>query len=226
MRELGNIIFGHGAGGYEVPRYKWSSIFSALWSALYGEDCWCVEHFDNEVFTVRPYDWDAECTCGFTDEVEGWWKRHPHAEDCWTNEYSKIGKRHREELMVWAKDTGWQGDDNRGIARHPGYRNKTDEQFAETLRLAHERGFPEPDNCGIAVWCSCGADQAAEDHFGDRTHKEDCRMVLPNFLHKPTGYRIEWYKYPFRDSYANQKLEPAQVRAIVGSCLDSIKEAP
>jgi len=45
---------------------------------------------------------------------------------------------------------------------------------------------------------------------------------LPNFLHKPSGYEIRWYKYPLRDSYASQKLEIGDFNKILNECLSSI----
>ncbi len=37
------------------------------------------------------------------------------------------------------------------------------------------------------------------------------KAELPNFVYKPTGFEIKWYKYAFRDSYMNQNLAPLQI---------------
>jgi len=37
--------------------------------------------------------------------------------------------------------------------------------------------------------CTCGANDDG------REHEEDCMLVLPNFIHKPTGFTVEWYKW-------------------------------
>lgn len=37
--------------------------------------------------------------------------------------------------------------------------------------------------------CTCGADDE------DREHDDDCAIALPNFIHKPTGFTVDWYKW-------------------------------
>ena len=52
---------------------------------------------------------------------------------------------------------------------------------------------------------------------------EDGNMAeLPNFLYKPTGFKIHWYKYPFRDSYMNQDLNREEILKIFDKCIHSI----
>lgn len=63
--------------------------------------------------------------------------------------------------------------------------------------------------------CTCGDEQ---------NHKQDCFIVKPNFLHKPTGFELRWYKYPLRDSYTNQKITLAGFKKIVSACIQSCKE--
>lgn len=46
---------------------------------------------------------------------------------------------------------------------------------------------------------------------------------MPNFLYKPTGFEIRWYKYPFRDSYMNKNLSVKNIKDIFIHCADSIK---
>lgn len=62
--------------------------------------------------------------------------------------------------------------------------------------------------------CICGNKQ---------NHKPDCPIVKPNFLYKPTGFTIHWYKYPLRDSYANQKITLAGFKKIISTCIQSCK---
>ena len=47
---------------------------------------------------------------------------------------------------------------------------------------------------------------------------------LPNFLHKPTGFELRWYKYPLRDAYVNQKIPLHKFRMIIDECVASIKK--
>lgn len=64
--------------------------------------------------------------------------------------------------------------------------------------------------------CTCGDEQ---------NHKSDCPIVKPNFLYKPTGFELRWYKYPLRDSYTNQKITLAGFKKIISACIQSCKES-
>ena len=44
----------------------------------------------------------------------------------------------------------------------------------------------------------------------------------PNFVYKPTGYEIDWYKYPFRDSYSNFDITEKEFIEIIENCLKSV----
>jgi hypothetical protein len=67
--------------------------------------------------------------------------------------------------------------------------------------------------------CTCGAEA---DWKPKDEHKETCALIRPNFLHKPTGYSLMWYKYPLRDSYANQDLTLKQFSKIIDNCIKSL----
>lgn len=43
----------------------------------------------------------------------------------------------------------------------------------------------------------------------------------PNFLFKPTGFCIDWYKYPLRDSYMNQDITFEEFKEILEACYKS-----
>lgn len=45
---------------------------------------------------------------------------------------------------------------------------------------------------------------------------------LPNFVFKETGYTIDWYKYPLRDSYANQDISFENFKEVIQKCKNSI----
>lgn len=49
-------------------------------------------------------------------------------------------------------------------------------------------------------------------------------MEEPNFIYKPTGYEIDWYKYPLRDSYANKELTFEEFKEVLNKCKESIKK--
>ena len=56
-------------------------------------------------------------------------------------------------------------------------------------------------------------------YWGD----DDTEKVKPNFIFKKTGYTLDWYKYPLRDSYANQDISFAEFKEMLEECKKSIK---
>lgn len=65
--------------------------------------------------------------------------------------------------------------------------------------------------------CTCGI---AEDN---EEHKPDCKLCIPNFHYKLTNYQLNWYKYPLRDSYANQNLSFDEFKAMIDNCIQAVK---
>lgn len=53
------------------------------------------------------------------------------------------------------------------------------------------------------------------------TEKETCEK--PNFIFKPMGLTINWYKSPLRDAYSNIKLNYEQFENILKECQNSVK---
>lgn len=48
--------------------------------------------------------------------------------------------------------------------------------------------------------------------------KNDDEFDLPNFIFKPSNYSLMWYKYPLRDSYANQELTFSEFSEMLKKC--------
>ena len=46
---------------------------------------------------------------------------------------------------------------------------------------------------------------------------------LPNFVYKPTGLEIRWYKYPMRDAYSNMDVGIDEFCTILQACADSLR---
>ncbi len=68
----------------------------------------------------------------------------------------------------------------------------------------------------------CGFDN---DVFTIRPYywgEDETEVDLPNFIYKPTGFEIQWYKYAFRDSYMNFELTTEEILEIFRKCIDSI----
>lgn len=70
-------------------------------------------------------------------------------------------------------------------------------------------------------WGECDCPEPEEDD-DEEVHVDDCPARAPNFLFKATGFRIEWYKYPFRDSYMTPGITLQQWRKIMDACRASI----
>lgn len=45
----------------------------------------------------------------------------------------------------------------------------------------------------------------------------------PNFIFKPTGLEIDWYKYPLRDSYSNKEFNLKEFKDVMKKCKESVK---
>ena len=67
--------------------------------------------------------------------------------------------------------------------------------------------------------CTCGAEENDEDE-----HHPDCRLLVHNFIYKPTGFCIDWYKYPFRDSFMSENLSCDEIRQIWKACITSMNQ--
>jgi len=67
----------------------------------------------------------------------------------------------------------------------------------------------------------------AEEHWTKMIggHTASCRLIQPNFLYKPTGFKINWYKYPFRDSYMTPKISAKEWKRILTHCRETALKA-
>ena len=53
--------------------------------------------------------------------------------------------------------------------------------------------------------------------------EDESIMQEPNFVFKPTGLKIDWYKYPFRDSYSNKEITFEELKQILKKCKESVR---
>jgi hypothetical protein len=58
-------------------------------------------------------------------------------------------------------------------------------------------------------------------YWGD---EEDEEAIKPNFEIPSENFRLTWYKYPFRSSYASEKLTPKRWNSIIQKCIKSLEE--
>lgn len=47
-------------------------------------------------------------------------------------------------------------------------------------------------------------------------------IILPNFIYKPTGFALRWYKRPFRSTYMSQNLTSEELKQMWTDCAKSI----
>jgi len=45
-----------------------------------------------------------------------------------------------------------------------------------------------------------------------------------HFLHKPSGFKVQWYKYPLRSPMANMELSHEDFLAVLRDCYNSLNE--
>lgn len=218
MPEIGNLMFGHPpCGRYRIPRetsYE-RPVFALLEAAgldPYGIPMTHTEHgfygFDNEVFTVRPYYGGDDCSCGIDAAEDAWLGANPHADGC----FITIRDRRLAQSGIVDAD---------GILKLDA--PDTEHIHHDLVRgLCEKMGLPFVDE-----WeerCTCGRHDRHDAWLADPRHQHapDCQLVAPNFLHKQSGFALSWYKYPLRDSWANQALDEHRFAAIMNECRKSI----
>ena len=102
------------------------------------------------------------------------------------------------------------------------------------MMFGHSRGeftFPDRALARSEEWRALSKIDIENDGFDNEIFTirpysytdDELEESLPNFLYKPTGFEINWYKYAFRDSYMNQALDTTQILYIFQDCIDSIK---
>lgn len=69
-------------------------------------------------------------------------------------------------------------------------------------------------------WGDCDCDT---EENGLDAHSSTCSLYIPNFIYRPVNdgkpLEIRWYKYPFRDSYANREITPDEFLDILKECM-------
>jgi len=146
---------------------------------------------DNEVFWHMPY-WWGDCECGFEELDWQWSEENAHAADCYYSEYQALKRDPEKPWTVLDTDA---------------------------KNLCKKHGISWNDGFGSAVHCTCGRDEAYAKWRETHDHTPWCPIVLDNFIYKPTDLHIQWYKYPFRDSYANREISRTEMLKIVAECI-------
>ena len=204
--ELGNVVFGNSRGEAPVPRCDpWESYLCTVLDAACGTER--GDDFDNDVFTVFPY-WWGDCTCGydFFDDGHKRLRAVKHQPECYHIEYLNDPR---------SKDFRGDHDWLRPLYRKRGWKTDGKDWWA-----------------GCAVRCDCDYDERVRaieleyaEEFGNDGHLDTCNLVRPNFLYKPTGWSLQWYKYPLRDAYMTPGVSEEEYKKIMLHCLASVSLA-
>jgi len=198
--ELGNLIFGNSRGNFPVPdRLRWEKELFRLLDKI-GGDSFHGEEFENDVFEIFPYYW-GDCTCSFEQLEDEFYETYSHSPYCYQYDYEKFEKRHGFD---------WHNSEN------------TVKELI-TIMEKHAISYdPKDPILGCATWCSCGFQDWENKFYEENSHEEDCLLVKDNFHYKPTGFGIQWYKYPLRDAYMNQNISLKEFKKIIDHCIQSL----
>lgn len=165
-------------------------------------------HWDNHLFTMRPFYW-GDCDCGWM-EIEDY--DDPHDAPCYQVE---LEREQRAAGVHWEQKHKMAYTSMRAI----------EDEIYERLTAKYGLSM-----YGCAVHCTCGRKDRYEAWFaanklgsGESGHADNCAVILPNFHYKPTGLKIEWYKWIGR----SMEFDPAPPTAaewadIMLRCLSSI----
>ena len=112
---------------------------------------------------------------------------------------------------------------------YPVERGVLQDIFADFFRENHIDGYGYPEEDSVLfdtdnheddiISCETDTFLIRPYYWGD----EEKYMDLPNFVYKPDGLTISWYKYPLRDSYSSTPITEEYLRKILRDCTESVK---
>jgi hypothetical protein len=152
--------------------------------ALVAHGCLGGEHgyggrWDSHVFAMRPYYW-GDCDCGGDAREDEWCAAHSHSPECYQTELEaaerSVGVHYTQtpsQKMAYEKA------------------EKLRKDIYKRLCKKFKRSYPS----GCAVHCTCSYEKDWLEFSETHGHTKQCAIVLPNFLYKPTGFEVRWYKW-------------------------------
>lgn len=232
--ELGNLFFGNSRGNFEVNRdlvnsKEWVYLTKNL---LQVTDYHCIMENNKErtnnlipdefggytceldnkkIFKIMPYYW-GECTCGCDDknyEIEKEFRKEFFTEkeleildstlpDCGLNcpgdIYDYKNKDLSVDLLARKCTCGNVKKNFRLFKKKEALKEKTNEFYKKL-----------------------------DEMF--KTHSEDCLLMQHNFVFYDNAeeFTIDWYKYPFRDSFMNLNKSDDEIKDIFRTCSDALE---
>ena len=205
--ELGNIIFGNSRGSFHVDRNLQDGFYNHLESMGFdgygnnpSKDDWV---FENDIFRMQPYYW-GDCSCDYEFLEEKFHKENTHDESCY---FFRLKAEQIATGIHWTSDSLMDYNEKQKIK---------DSIYKD---LTKEYNLPMQ---GCAVHCTCYKDADSEKWYSENHHKDGCFIDTPNFTFKPTGFTLNWYKYPLRDSYSSSELTKELMDEMMYICRGSL----
>ena len=242
--ELGNALNGISRGEYPIERDEGfeEELFRLFETIAPERDNLWREYgveFENDVFSIFPYYW-GDCVCGYDEKDAQWQEENEHEPHCYQSALKK-------ELDEWLEEnpepeaemfnTSFEEVEVgitfiSAVSAHSPSADMWREWYSAKEKFedkVYDKICPEfgvDREFGYATHCTCNYRERRKQFYEENSHDANCPIVKPNFLFKPTGFSIKWYKYPLRDSYMNQNLSLDELKGIIAKCVDSLSAHP
>ena len=202
--ELGNFFFGNSRGEYVVPREEWQDAFQNFLETCGFDFDGHIENPDLFEYIRRddvPVDSYDESSIP-TDTIM------KHGKPLGNDEYEYFGERYSIEDSIIPEYFDLLEQWHAGaISEEP------DEDV-----FCIKRAWKHVQNRGEDTYFENDTFIIRPYYWGD-SEEVACK---PNFVYKPTGFELEWYKHPLRDSYCNQDIDFRKFTDILEDCKRSL----
>lgn len=209
--EMGNMLFGNSRGPVEMPYRELvdSDAWTELMKVLQIDDYHCImgkyyngKKRDNgleetETGGYRCVDKDGNC---LFEIFPYWWNGCTCDADAFNEDLDcELNQKYDITLDDWDLYFNFEIMDE----------DPTDEQkenyqkILEKIRLKNEE---------LESRC--------------KEHDPGCYLLKHNFVYRPgteDEFWIDWYKYPFRDSYMSKEMEEEDIKHIFEQCVEDVK---
>ncbi len=231
--EIGNLLFGNSRGPIEFDKNRkfhyleeWATLLESL-----NADEYCHVYKDKvtpnenggfelinnngeKVFEVFPYYW-GDCTCNAENkniEIEAKLRNA-----IFTPEEQRI----LNEYILFDEDckagcpASFEFSENEKLSLKKLAKKCTCGARQRELKLSKEK---EKLNLKIEMFNN-------EYDKNSIEHSKECLLTKHNFIYhegKPDEFWIDWYKYPFRDSYCNREISKEEFKNILKDCISEL----
>lgn len=189
-------------------------------------------NFENETFVMRRFYW-GDCDCGYEEREAAYSAKDPgHSAACYQTELRARMQAYedanphpavRMKTEVTKSDFGVvtitspADPAEKKQASHACDRRQA--LFEDELYQELGAKFGVDPHYGAAIHCTCGCKDRWKAWVAANGHTAACSLLLPNFLHKPTGFAVRWYKWIGRD---NEVEGECDLRAVLDECANTL----